>query len=153
MAFQTAFMINALSSGEKLIAPSAVVGIEGLYDLPALVKYHADMPVYRQFVAGAFGEDESVWRDESPALANQRLKTLWRTTDLVLLAHSREDGLVEWEQVEAMQRAMETHRPNGELKSAMQVLELTGTHDEVWERGEGVARAIQLTVGYVFTQL
>jgi acetyl esterase/lipase len=152
LAFQAAFSINASSGGESIRAPRAIVGIEGLYDLPALVQYHAEEPFYRQFIADAFGEDESVWKAESPATPGERLDGVWGASDLVLLAHSREDELVEWEQVDAMRNAMETHRPKGEVQADVQVLELSGTHDEVWEEGKGVANAIQAAMERLFSR-
>jgi acetyl esterase/lipase len=73
--------------GEKPESVRGFVGIEGIYDLPALVQR---FPQYREdFLAMAFGSDERGWEKASP----QRLPL--RTLRPWLLIHSREDELVD----------------------------------------------------------
>ncbi|SMR42820.1 unnamed protein product [Zymoseptoria tritici ST99CH_3D1] len=128
----------------NVVPPVAVLGIEGLYDLPALVKFHAAQPFYRGFVERAFGEGERAWAAASPAHAD--LRKSWEEGKLVVIAHSREDELVEWEQPELMLRSLEEQGFRGTGSPRVRLLELRGKHDQVWEEGREVARAIEFTV-------
>lgn len=122
--------------------PRAVVAMEGIYSLPSLISFHKDSPwgyVYKDFVTGAFGPDLVVWRDVSPALG--LMAKGW--DGVVVLAHSKGDELVEWEQVEEMKESLlEQGFSEGGNKREVLMLELVGKHDEVWEDGREVARAI-----------
>jgi kynurenine formamidase len=150
LAFQAALrIVQGPDGGGSMKAPRAIIGIEGLYDLPALVRYHADQPEYREFIVCAFGEDQSAWTVVSPALANERLRVLWDEVGHFLLAHSREDELVEWDQAEAMRNALLAHRPEYRPEE-LSILELRGTHDEVWQVGTGVARGVLVAVDKIF---
>ena len=129
----------------KLIPPMAILGVEGLYDLPALVDYHKDTPEYLSFVTNAFGSDRAIWAGASPV--NAHYETSWPDGRLVVLAHSREDELVEWEQVELQQKALQAQGwESGKGVRRVELIELRGKHDEVWEDGKELARAIQLAV-------
>jgi acetyl esterase/lipase len=129
----------------NVVPPLAVLGIEGLYDLPALVKFHEEQPFYRSFVEHAFGSREEDWRAASPTSAD--LATSWEDGKLVVIAHSREDELVEWEQPDLMLKALEKEGLTSEgKKKRVVLLELRGKHDQVWEEGAEVARAIEFTV-------
>ncbi|KAK0353619.1 hypothetical protein LTS16_017590 [Friedmanniomyces endolithicus] len=122
----------------NVVPPMAVLGVEGLYDLVALVKHHSGESEYRDFVSNAFGSDERVWAAVSPTS--------------VVLAHSREDELVEWEQVELMERALRA-QGWGEASDgrSLKLIELRGKHDQVWEEGKELARAIEATLDLVLT--
>jgi acetyl esterase/lipase len=77
------------------------VGIEGIYDLPQLVRR---FPAYRtDFLQLAFGADETAWRSASPQqlLADSAHKRPW------LLVHSRQDELVDIEQSRNFQKGLE----------------------------------------------
>lgn len=148
---------GATSTGsEKPVAPVAVLGVEGLYDLPALVSYHADISAYREFVTTAFGPDSEVWAAVSPAVSAEGLSQAhWPEGRLVVIAHSHEDELVEWEQVERMQQALKTQGfrsgAAGEASATRDcrqvgLLELHGGHDQVWEEGTELARAVEWTL-------
>ena len=54
------------TSRREVVPPVAVLAVEGLYDLPALVKCHSGEPVYKNFVTNAFGSDESIWQAVGP---------------------------------------------------------------------------------------
>lgn len=132
-----------------------MVGIEGIYCLPSLVSYHADKPygdIYTAFVTGAFSSDPAVWRTASPALAEM----FGDVVGVVVLAHSRGDELVEWEQVEEMRGTLlgrgfgESVGEDGNGKEVV-MLEVEGKHDEVWEDGREVARAIGVAVERVIS--
>lgn len=124
--------------------PLAIVGIEGLYDLPALVKYHADQPLYRNFTESAFGANESDWAAASPTHSDFR--ETWQDGKLIVLAHSREDELVEWEQPDLMMKSLKAQgfKDSGDRRAKL--LEVKGTHDQVWKEGSEVANAIEFTI-------
>jgi len=142
----------------RLFPPIGIVALEGLYDMPALVKYHGDMPAYEAFVTKAFGpeyvndqgEKIDVWRSISPTAGNY--DESWKEGRLVLLAHSHEDELVEWEQVELMRDLFvrQGWRVDGEGEGKqgrdLHMLELKGKHDQVWEEGVEAAKAIEKAI-------
>jgi len=130
-------------NGVKPYPPLAVVGIEGIYDLPALVAYNSAQPIYETFATGAFGSDRAVWKDVSPT--NGRFNESWPGGRLVLLAHSKEDELVEWEQVDLMEASLRTQGIGEEegKKRVLEVLRLQGLHHEIWQKGGELVKAIE----------
>ncbi len=126
----------------NVVLPLAVVGVEGLYDLTALVKHHSGESEYRDFVSNAFGSDERVWVAVSPT--SGEYEESWPDGRVVVLAHSREDELVEWEQVDLMERALKAQGWDGaSTERRLDLIELKGKHDQVWEEGKELARAIE----------
>ncbi|KKK16334.1 hypothetical protein AOCH_002351 [Aspergillus ochraceoroseus] len=110
-------------------SPTAILGMAGIYDLRLLRDSHRDVYAYQEFIEGAFGPDESVWDFVSPAVVKgaEGVEGAWHCGRLVVLTHSAGDGLVDPEQRDAMRDALE------------------GEHDEAWEKGEELARAIAFT--------
>lgn len=144
--------------------PVAVVGLEGIYDFSLLLRNHADQDAYRQFIEDAFGPDEEVWTKASPTsgdYTDRRFKG-----HLVVLAHSSEDELVEWAQVDAMVKVLtdqkwemqsENQIQRGRQESLTQrrqlfVMSLKGTHDEVWEKGTELSRTIEFAIRVFFSE-
>ncbi|KAL1836699.1 hypothetical protein VTJ49DRAFT_4758 [Mycothermus thermophilus] len=113
--------------------PTALIGFEGLYDLAGFIasppEHYAWLREgYREFVSGAFGDDETVWRAVCPAReggweigseAGEFVKGWvreWVGDDggqsregegrmkKVVLVQSWEDSLVPWQQVEVMRK-------------------------------------------------
>lgn len=130
----------------------AVVGLEGIYDIPLLARNHVDQPVYADILRGAFGDEEQVRRDASPVSGDYGAAS-WPQGRLVVLAHSREDQLVEWEQVEVMQEALERSgwtigegSDGSSDERRVVILETKGDHDNVWKDGNQLADAILMTV-------
>ena len=135
----------------NVVPPLAILGVEGLYDLPALVKYHSE-PEYRDFVSNAFSSNEAVWKAVSPT--SGEFEGSWVDGSLVVLAHSREDELVEWEQVDLMHRSLKGQGwSEVSDQRRLKLVELSGRHDQVWEEGKELARAIEATVQVVRTML
>lgn len=65
----------------------AVVGLEGIYDLPELVRV---WPAYLEaFVAKAFGRDPAAWAKASPSEQVRRTRAAW------MIVHSVNDELVD----------------------------------------------------------
>ena len=143
--------------GEKTPVPRAVVPVEAITDIPALVTYHSEQAMYKEFVVAAFGGETEVWKAASPTSGRYGVEKGWKEAKLVIMAHSREDELVEWEQCDLM---LETLRKQGWEESSVDggadenpgkqrevmVLELKGKHDEVWEKGGELAKAIETAV-------
>lgn len=145
----------------------AIVGLAGIYNLPALVRNHAEEPFYRKFVSDAFTADEGVWVKASPAA--QQYEEMWEKggVETVILGASEGDVLVEKEQVEEMQAVLECQgwelvkadgdvgrdciegKEKGKKKEVIR-LELEGSHDEIWKLGTGVRRGIELAVARLF---
>lgn len=133
----------------------AVVGVEGIYDFVALRDAHLDYRgIYEEFTTAAFGaEKDGGWEQGNMVKAVGEGREL-EGVEVVVLAQSREDELVEWGQMEMMGEAlreMEWDGGDGKGKGKgkgkeVVVVELKGGHDEVWEKGEELARCIALVV-------
>ena len=142
----------------KTPMPRAIVPVEAISDLLALVASHVTEPFYEELTIAAFGREKKVWEVASPVNGTYGLeKGLWRGGRLAVLAHSKEDELVEWEQCNLLLKVLKKQgwKEKGSEKAEDEksreepevvVLELKGKHDEVWERGEQLARAIEFTM-------
>ena len=117
--------------------PLAVVGLEGIYDLQALLDSYAHVPLYKQFVESAFGENKAEWARASPV--NAKLKTSWPNAKAVVLAHSRDDELVNFLQTERMSDQLWKEKREGRRDM---ILSVSGKHDEIWQDGSELAKAI-----------
>ena len=156
---------------EDVKPPLSIVSACGIYDLPLLVRRNKDVEAYREFVVGAFGEEEEVWKNVSPVRwedYNQSWDGDGRSKLVAVLAHSREDELVDWGQVEGMERCLSMQqrrkrRTNAEQEQEgketdghrawnghFRVLEIEGRHDEIWQEGE-MARAIKVALDMLST--
>ncbi|KAJ5766982.1 uncharacterized protein N7511_004598 [Penicillium nucicola] len=135
------------------VQPTAIVGVAGIYDLRRLRDRNAGIDAYREFIAGAFGDDELLWDAVSPAqmVGSRGVEGGWRSGRLAVLAQSKEDELVDGSQVEAMEEALrrwenvEAQVPVHELSTKdrrVRVLSISGEHDEAWEKGDQLARAV-----------
>lgn len=124
--------------------PHAVVGFEGLYDLPGLVKRRGDG--YRDFIAGAFGEDEEVWKAMSPAHFREKWledsRTYNRLCHLVVLGWSPDDELVDGTEIDTMEEVL--RKSYFGVTKAYRDME--GSHDGIVEDGEGIAKVLVRTV-------
>ncbi|KAF2770988.1 alpha/beta-hydrolase [Teratosphaeria nubilosa] len=132
----------------SVVPPIAVLGVEGLYDFPALVKYHAKEPFYQDFITRTFGSDAKAWKAASPT--SGQYKESWPDGKLAVLAHSRGDELVEWEQVDLMHKALKGQgfdEAGGER--SLKLVEVSGRHDQLWQEGTELARAIRETLQVV----
>lgn len=144
LAMQATALLSAREHGIR--PPVALVGMEGIYDLNALVATHSH-PAYREFITGAFGKDEGIW-----TMASQLCCELQKWQGHALLIHSVKDELVDMQQTDSaveklvMQGFTETIATSDSVKNegkrvSRMVIECL--HDEVWERGTELARAIR----------
>ncbi|EON61185.1 hypothetical protein W97_00397 [Coniosporium apollinis CBS 100218] len=128
--------------------PAAVVGVCGIYDIPLLVSTH-EHPAYREFVEAAFGEEEREWAEVSPADGVGRLQDGGGGGGMrvVVLGQSSEDELVDGGQRDAMVETLrEEGFEEGGADKELVVLDMKGKHDEVWENGEEIVRAIEVAL-------
>ncbi|KAF2436500.1 alpha/beta-hydrolase [Tothia fuscella] len=145
--------------------PVAVVGLEGIYDLSLLNRNHIDQPFYAQFLAGAFRSNQKLWDEVSPVHGNYDAAYKMKGMKLVVLAHSDEDELVEWEQATTMKSKLvgsgwkdymegsldaDTAAKQSGSERQVRILKLTGLHDEIWSKGSGVRIAIESTIRALF---
>jgi kynurenine formamidase len=145
--------------------PVALIGLEGIYDLPLLVQKHEDQPVYAAFVTSAFGHDQKVWKEASPTSGQYKYATDRGGMKVVVLGHSTEDELVEWEQVGVMCQCLQAQgwdmsnfaedgehlRATEGCRKQLSLVKLKGLHDEVWSHGTGLRTVIEVAVRMLFT--
>ena len=135
--------------------PVAIVGVAGIYDIRRLLDTHRDIPAYREFIEEAFGTDELLWDGLSPAqmMGSRGVEGGWKTGRLVVLAHSKDDELVDEIQLESMCQALkgweeqEAQIPVQELTTRdrrLRVFPISGAHDDAWLQGDELARPIKL---------
>lgn len=127
--------------------PLAVLGVSGMYDLPLFVIGHPDQ---ESIIKNAIGDDVSVWKAASPALNVG--KKGWRDPQLAMLAHSRDDQEVDEGQPQTMLQALEDHPSDsgeGGGQRRNRLIMLKGQHNELWEEGSQLAKAIEEAVEMV----
>jgi kynurenine formamidase len=157
-------------SPSRIKPPIAVVGLEGIYSLPLLSKNYASEPFYDFFITSAFGPDKDTWRDVSPVSGQYQSAYLADGLDIVVLGHSSEDELVDWEQVGLMRMILgkqgwEISDDEGvghgrertedkivtvKRRRELVILKLKGRHDAVWKEGTGVRTCIEVAVKKIF---
>ena len=138
---------SSLEPGTHAVQPLAILGVCGIYSIPALLQSFSSIPVYREFICAAFGSDEKVWKSASPSNWSSYPGS-WKNGSkrLAYIAHSRGDELVDWKQAELMEETLNSAaaaaaaRPSDAIVT--KTIELRGNHDQVWEEGEELAKAI-----------
>lgn len=121
---------------QRVPLPAAVVGMAGIYDLVGLNARRGG--AYAGFMAAAFGDDEAAWREASPARYGGSFRASWPGGGrLAVLAHSRDDSLVDRAETDAM--AARLARDGVDV---CVVGDLTGEHDFVWRDGSQVVRLV-----------
>lgn len=145
--------------------PEGLVLLCGIYNIPLLLQNHNPptcpeniSKIYYDFIAGAFGLDQSKYRDVSPVAGSYGTEQ-WKDGKLMVLAHSYEDELIERQQRDVMcvkldregwGIVMEDGDGEADIETSSRVLEvrdLKGGHDWIWEDGEQVAKLLADVVG------
>lgn len=148
---------------EPLAGPEALVLLEGIYNIPLLLRNHSPptcpahiSDIYRSFVADAFGADadEKALLEVSPVSGKYNSEQ-WPQGRLLLICHSYEDELVERAQRDVMCVALdrqgwsivmeagdEEDEVRAEGRRVLNVRDLKGGHDEIWEDGRQIATLI-----------
>ena len=144
LAMQATALLSGGRRGTR--PPVALLGMEGIYDLNALVATHSH-PAYREFITGAFGEDEETW-----ITASQLCCELQKWQGNALLIHSINDELVDMQQTDSaveklvIQGFTRTTAATSSVRNdGRRVLKIVidCMHDEVWEKGTELAKAIR----------
>ncbi|ODM21820.1 hypothetical protein SI65_02664 [Aspergillus cristatus] len=151
LAFQCVMDGLQLHDEEEDIAqPKAILGTEGIYDVRLLRDTHKHITAYQEFSEGAFGSDESVWDAASPAAKGEDglsgVERGWKSGLVAIVAHSEEDNLVDRGQANAMTNVLYRWEARKERTRRVIWLQLKGEHDEPWEKGDELARAIAATI-------
>ncbi|RMZ76115.1 hypothetical protein DV738_g5097, partial [Chaetothyriales sp. CBS 135597] len=129
-----------------LVGHSVVAGLCGIYDFEAL---HDKFPSYAYLTRNAIPH-ETDWVKASPArYSREGYDELWARgrRRWLLLAQSRTDGLVDFEQAEDMHKVLVVveHDDDGLIQSDL--IEIHGKHDEIWKQGDELARVVAMGVG------
>ncbi|KAG9674209.1 alpha/beta-hydrolase, partial [Aureobasidium melanogenum] len=143
LAMQAAARLSARNGAIR--PPVALSGMEGIYDIAALVATHTH-PAYREFVTAAFGQNEETW-----VTASQLVGKLEKWQGNVLLVQSSSDELVDMEQTDSIVKKLtvqgftrtSTTSTGNEGKQVLKVV-IDCLHDEVWEKGTELAKAIRV---------
>lgn len=131
------------------IAPQAIVGVAGLYDLPLLRDMDPEPPASQDFISAAFGPDKTIWEEQSPANGRYNYDRLWPAGRLAVLAICREDEYVSPEQRTQMVRALESWGDG--RRRVVRMMEVDGRHDDNWKKGVGLADCIEETLSHLLT--
>lgn len=130
--------------------PAALLGLNGLYDLPRLVteeglgdSHRHLRDDYDTFLSNAFGAGHDTWPAAAPARADpldiaERVAE-GRTPDLVVLDQSTEDQLVPMDQRGSMRTTLSR-------VAGLRVVDgrrCTGQHAAPWQRGDMVWQSVQ----------
>ena len=142
LAFQTAMgawqsLSQARKGAQTVALPLSIVGVAGIYDLEALLNSFVHIPLYRHFLEAAFGEEKADWKEASPV--SGKYCDSWPNAKVVVLAHSRDDELVDFLQTEKMSDHLWREKRPGRRDN---VLSLKGTHNQIWQDGTEMARAV-----------
>ena len=163
IAFQTiigAMLKDAHLTSLDFVRPSALLGLNGLYDLPSLVDDPGDdqkpfVSIYESLIKGAFGpaddEDRTAWKIVSPALYGPGYRRDWEAEwpegRYIALAQSKQDGLVPGSQTFSMLKRLE-----GEGQGKLRIIEssaLNGDHDHAWKDGRDFALILEQAIAYL----
>ncbi|CAP70887.1 uncharacterized protein PODANS_3_9450 [Podospora anserina S mat+] len=141
LAFQAVMAPSRWGLDTAIVKPTVVVGLNGLYDLAGFItmpppEYAGLRDAYEEFTRGAFGDDETVWKDACPATAVDWTSE-WQEGKQVVLAQSREDSLVPYDQLEKMGAYLSK-------SSSLNIREMEagGDHDDIWKKGDRLAEIL-----------
>jgi kynurenine formamidase len=136
--------------------PEALILSAGIYNIPLFLRNHsspADIAsIYASIISGAFGAESGVYQGVSP-VAGKYNRGTWKEGKLIILAHSYDDELVERAQRDVMCVALDRQgwsivmedddeEGRGDGKRVLEVRDIQGTHDFVWEDGVECAKLI-----------
>jgi kynurenine formamidase len=146
IAFQIAMGTWQRAMESDLPMPTAIVGIGGIYDIHQLLDTLSEneecRQEYQHMIEDAFGpghdENSDPWYTASPVSGSYRHS--WRNGKLVILAHSRQDELVEIGQSVKFQQVLASSLPDNALP--LRFIELSGLHDDAWKCPANVVKII-----------
>ncbi|KAI1126071.1 alpha/beta-hydrolase, partial [Nemania abortiva] len=140
--------------------PAAIVAFEGLYDFTGVNERYGG--AYAPFFRGAFGADPADWDAAAPLSFAGSYTEKWPGGRVVLLGWSPDDTLVDGPEADNMARRLrdtdgfveeksgEDQRGDGGVGGGgprlLLLKDLRGDHDEIWRRGEHVARMVWIAL-------
>ncbi|KAI1330140.1 alpha/beta-hydrolase [Xylariaceae sp. FL0255] len=137
-----------------LVLPRAVVGFAGIYGFAGL-NSRVDGS-YTELISGAFGPPEN-WAAASPALFDGNYAEIWppspdQEQNFAMIASSPRDSLVDETEAESMVRQLRekdgfVESGNDTKHEVIWLRDVAGDHDEIWEKGEEVARMVKVVLG------
>jgi len=153
LAFQTVMGLwsapaDPVASDAAFEKPVAIVGVAGIYDLPLLASTFRAVPIYGEFLEGAFGKDDGKWLKVSPT--SGKYEKTWQNAKATVLAWSKDDTLVDKTQIKHMTYTLLRHRPAGRSDTAV---ELEGGHNEMWQKGDYMAQPITTALSMLKQEL
>ncbi|EXJ74168.1 uncharacterized protein A1O5_02462 [Cladophialophora psammophila CBS 110553] len=142
IAAQRSFSHAGPSKLPKIEPPMAVLGVSGIYDFPLL---HESFTDYIGLTRNAIpNEADDVLASPARYDVNDYVD-IWAAAGkkkrALVIGHSKDDGWVDWKQVEAMEKVF-----GGGSAINCKVSELKGQHNDIWEKGTELARAIAQAV-------
>lgn len=133
----------------KVEPPMAVLSVSGIYDFELL---HQSFPDYNEVTENAIRDPKDVTLASPTSYSRAEYGETWaqKSTQkrVLILAHSRDDGMVDWKQVEAIE-AVFASGPKTAVQNnfAVQVVEMKGQHNDIWGHGTELARVIRIGLG------
>jgi kynurenine formamidase len=140
--------------------PEALILTAGIYNIPLLLRNHSPPScpenismIYADIIRGAFGSTPSTYHSVSPVAGKYGTET-WANGKLIVLAHSHSDEMVERAQRDVMCVALDREgwsivMEDGDEEAIVQegrrvleVRDIKGPHDFIWENGEESAKLI-----------
>lgn len=139
---------EANSTPVSVPKPLAVAGVCGIYDLQLLRQDFKSIKIYEDFIKGAFGSDEELWDGVSPAKVTDPdgVAVGWHNGQVAVLASSTGDTLINQRQTDAMREPLEQWKGYGQGREVIELYDLREEHDDVWGKGEELARVISVTL-------
>lgn len=143
----------------KIQPPLAVLAVSGIYDFGLLHDSNPDSG-YEELTRNAIHRPEDMDLASPARYPLTDYNEIWahggKKTALIV-AHSKDDGLVDWKQVEAIQNVFGRHMGSdiglGEDCPSVrfQVIEINGAHNDIWGHGTALARVIRKAIGVMRT--
>ncbi|KAI0196550.1 hypothetical protein EV127DRAFT_416863 [Xylaria flabelliformis] len=130
--------------------PAAIITFGGLYDFTGINERFGG--AYASFFRSAFGDDPKDWDAAAPIKFSGSYTERWVGGEFLLLGSSKEDTLVDEPEADNMVQRLrdvdgfvEGDGSAGE-KRLLFLKDLRGDHNEIWERGEEVARMVWIAL-------
>lgn len=127
----------------QVAKPVAIVGLNGLYDMPKIIltpgeKHEYLKAAYEDFTRLAFGDNKEVWRTMCP-ISVENWSDEWREGKKLVFVQSHEDQLVPYWQTVEMMAAIESSKS---VELEIKELAASGLHNGLWEEGDRLAEII-----------
>lgn len=122
-----------------------VVALEGIYDFTACRDAHPQLrDMYDAFTTGAFGPEEGKGWERGDVLRCER--RIRDGVEVVVVGHSRDDELVEWEQGQRLVGVLEGEREGKRKGDVVRLVEVEGTHSQIVRDGVAVGRCVGVAI-------